>query len=449
MFERKTTLPSWVSDEVNLQEHKSRIYNVLDIKNYLLRKHKVLLRKDFQYKENTFETAKVLLNVLKTILNTHISYCIGNPVSISGNENVVTVFNKIYKKGNYHNIDYMVTKDLYTYGNAFEYPYLDNNGVIRSKIIANEDSFPVYDEDYNYTHFIEYWQDALTSNSTYIIYYPDRVDTYKNSLLVDSKINLSGLPICYIAMDKSAYNHFGDSMMNDLIPIMDKIEELLSCVNDTTKTLLLSPIGVVTGQRIDESIPKEIVGAVLNLEEGATFNYPSLSLDYNNIKMLLNTYIEELYAVAGVPSIIFGQSNAANLSETSLKLLFSSTQNKASQMVYSLKEGMFKRIEYIRKLIKTQGQVFSDDDFDSLDFTFSPSRPVDNKNLMEELEIQYKMGAISRRTIIDISPHTNDTAMEISRIEEEQAALKDNTTDNTLSSNTDKTNTTINNKSGE
>lgn len=449
MLDRKITIPSWVGDEVNLPEHQSRICNVLDIKNYLLRKHKVLLRKDFQYKEDIFETAKVLLNVLKTILNTHISYCIGNPVSISGNENVVTAFNKIYKKGNYHNVDYTITKDLYTYGNAFEYPYLDNNGVIRSKVIANEDSFPVYDDDYNYNHFVEHWQDALTSNSTHIVYYPDRVDTYKNSLLVDSKINLSGLPICYTAMDKSAYNHFGDSMMNDLIPIMDKIEELLSCVDDTTKTLLLSPIGVVTGQRIDESIPKEIVGAVLNLEEGATFNYPSLSLDYNNIKMLLNTYIEEMYAIGCIPSVVFGQSNVANLSETSLKLLFSSTDYKAKQMIYSLKEGMFKRIEYIRKLMKTQGQVFSDDDFDSLDFTFSPSRPVDNKNLMEELKMQYEMGAISRRTIIDISPHTNDTAMEISRIEEESAALKENTTDDVLSSNTDKTNTTINNKSEE
>lgn len=54
-------------------------------------------------------------------------------------------------------------------------------------------------------------------------------------------------------MDKSAYNHFGDSMVNDLIPIVDKIERLLSNMDNTVQTTILSPIGVVTGQRGEET----------------------------------------------------------------------------------------------------------------------------------------------------------------------------------------------------
>lgn len=158
LFRKETTiparipLPSWVNDIVNMPEHKARVLNVIDIKEYLLRKHKVLSRQDFKYKEHTFETAKVMLNTLRTILNTHISYCLGNPVSISGNEKAVSVLNRVYKKGGFNNIDFTVVKGLYTYGNSYEYLYV-KDGVISSKIIANEDAYPVYDEDYNYTHF--------------------------------------------------------------------------------------------------------------------------------------------------------------------------------------------------------------------------------------------------------------------------------------------------------
>ena len=38
--------PLWFADEVNKTEHLKRITNVIDIKQYLLRLHEVLQRKD-------------------------------------------------------------------------------------------------------------------------------------------------------------------------------------------------------------------------------------------------------------------------------------------------------------------------------------------------------------------------------------------------------------------
>lgn len=150
---------------------------------------------------------------------------------------------------------------------------------------------------------------------------------------------------------------------------------------------------------------------------------------------MLDSYLKNLYSIAGIPSIIFSSENASNLSETSLKMLFSQTENMARQMMYCLKDGMYKRTAYIRSLLKTQGILLQDEDSDSIDFTFSPLRPVDNKNLLEELKIQYEMGAISKKTILDLSPHTTDSNMEISRIEEEQSASPTNTKDEILSTN--------------
>ena len=408
----------WFQDEINKTEHMKRISNVIEIKQYLLRLHKVLQRKDFKFKEETYTTAKIVLNTLKSIINFHTSYVVGNPISITGEQEIVKKYNSIYKKGMYTKTDYQIAEDLYTYGNAFEYVYLDD-GVVKSKVIANEDSYPVYDEHENYVAFVEYWEDMENGHKNYIVYTPAMVQVYQDNALINEYANLSGLPIHYASLDKSEYNFFGDSPLNDLIPIMNQIETLLSKLDDAINTLSMNPLGVSMGQRVTDSIPKDICGATLNLEDGGDFKYVTAQMDYQNIKLLLDSLTQQLYAVASVPASVIGQGNIANVSEISLKLLFSQTDNKAKQMIQVLKEGIYKRFEYIRKLLKIQGITFSDNTYDSLDITFSVNRPVDTQSMMMELKTQYDMGAISRQSIIDKSPYTTNTALELQRISDE------------------------------
>ena len=64
---------------------------------------------------------------------------------------------------------------------------MDESGKIKSKIIRNKDSYPVYDSMGNYTKFIEYWKDEDTRVDNYIIYYPDKVEIYQNNNLIDTK----------------------------------------------------------------------------------------------------------------------------------------------------------------------------------------------------------------------------------------------------------------------
>ena len=411
--------PYWFQDAVDSTEHMKRISNVIEIKQYLLRMHKILQRKDFKFKEETYTTAKIVLNTLKSIINFHTSYVVGNPISITGEQEIVKKYNSVYKKGMYTKVDYQIAEDLFTYGNAFEYVYKDGN-VIKSKVIANEDAFPVYDEHENYVAFVEYWQDIENGHKNYIAYTPAMVQVYQDNLLVSEYANLSGLPIHYASLDKSEYNFFGDSALNDLIPIMNQIETLLSKLDDAINTLSMNPLGVSMGQRITDTTPKDICGTVLNLEDGGDFKYATAQMDYQNIKLLLDSLTQQLYAIASVPAAVIGQGNIANVSEISLKLLFSQTDNKAKQMIQVLKEGMYKRFEYIRKLLALDSIAFSDDMFDGLDITFTFNRPIDTNSLINELKTQYDMGAISRQTIIDKSPYTVDTSMEIQRIESEQ-----------------------------
>lgn len=417
----------WFESEIKKNKYTDRISRINMIDEYLRREHKVLSRPNFEFKEKTFETAKIILQTLKSIIKFHVSYICGNPVSLTGDKEFVSYLNKIYKKGNYTKVDLAVTKDLITYGDAFEYVYLDENDNIQSKIIRNKDSYPIYDGNGVYINFVEYWKDEDTREDHYVVYYPDKVEIYENHRLVDTKVNLTGLPIWYSSMDKSKYDKFGDPVILDLIPLMDAIENLLSKLDDAVTTLSLNPLGVVSGQRIDSSIPNNIAGTVLNLEDGSEFKYANANMDRNSVKLELDYIIQQFYACACVPSSILGQSNVANVSETSITMLYQQTDNVARQYIASLMEGFFIRLAYIRKLLELKNIPISDEVFDSVNVSFNVNRPVDNKADMENMKMQYDCGAMSRQTIIDRSPYTTNTALELERIEAERIKAEQDT----------------------
>lgn len=415
----KMTDLTWYQEEIRKSEHMQRINTVVDIDSYLLREHKVLLRPDFEFKEKTFHSAKIVLQALKTIITFHSSYTVGNPVSLTGDKNLVDLMEKVYKKGNFTKRDYEITTDLIKYGNAWEYIYLKDEKIM-SKVLLNEDCYPVYDDKGEYTSFIEYWRDKDSGTEYHTIYYPARVEVYTNNTLVDTRKNLTGLPIHYKSMISSAYTQFGEPFVNDLIPIMDQIENLLSKLDDAVTTLSLNPIAWTSGRMPDEPLNSNIVGACLRLEEGATFQYANAEMDYSNIKLELDSLLQQFYGIACVPSSVLGQSNVANVSEVSLAMLFNSTDNVARQTMYSLKEGFQLRWEYIKKLLELLEVSVPDDQFDTLDCSFTVNRPVDTQSAMEEMKMQRDMGAISVQTIIENSKHTSNTALELDRLKAER-----------------------------
>lgn len=420
----------WFESEIKKNKHVDRISRISSIDEYLRREHAILARPNFEFKGKTFETAKIILQTLKSIIRFHTGYICSNPVSLTGDKELVSFLNKVYKKGSYNKTDMEVAKELVSYADAFEYVYLDDNDIIRSKIIRNKDSYPVYDGHGTYISFIEYWKDEETREDNYVIYYPDRVEVYENQKLVDTKVNLTGLPIWYSAMDKSRYDKFGDPFILDLIPLMDTIENLLSKLDDAVTTLSLNPLGVVSGQRIDSSIPNNIVGTVLNLEDGSDFKYASADMDRDSIKLELDYIIQQFFSVACVPSSILGQSNVSNVSETSITMLYQQTDNFCKQYIASMQEGFAKRLEYIRKLLEIKGITITDEVFDSISVSFNVNRPVDNKSDMENMKMQHECGAMSKQTIIDRSPYTTDTSLELERIEAERIKDEQNASGN-------------------
>lgn len=408
-------------------EHTYRQAQVIKINRHLQREHSVLNRMadKFTFKNKEFIPAAIILQGIKTVINFHTAYLVGNPVTITGTPEAVEFINKVYRKGIYAKTDWKILNELMTYGNAFEYIYLDENNNIKSKVFRNKDSYPIYDENMNYTHFVEYWKSEGENVEHFNIYYPNHVDSYRNGRLISSKVNLTGLPIHYSCMERAKYDQFGDSMILDLIPIQDKIEGLLSKLDDAITTLSLNPLGVIKGNRITETdmVNSNISGAVLNLDVDADFKYANAEMDYNNIKFELNQLYQQFNIVAAIPSSILGQNNIANVSENSMSMVYQLTENRGKQNMNSLLEGFRTRWEYIRKLNSIFGKTISDDDFDSLNVSFNINKPIDTQQHMENMKIQYEMGALSKRTVMEQSPYTTDSAQELQRLEDEGKSI--------------------------
>ncbi|ABR48986.1 phage portal protein, SPP1 [Alkaliphilus metalliredigens QYMF] len=413
----------WFADEVKKAHHLMRVSKVLENKNYIKGIHKVLNREDMEYKGEKYVTRKIVLQTAKTIMNFHSTYLLGKPVSLVGSsEGMVKEFNRIYRQGNFNSTDFKIVDKINKYGDVFEYVYMDG-GKIKSKLINSEDAYPVYSDGNEYIAFIEHY--VIDSISYYTVFTEDKVLKWNNEHgefnKVEEYANVSGLPIHYHNLNDDD-EMFGKSELEDIKGILDEMEDILSKFSDSIYTNSLNPMPVVSGQRIDSTIPADAMGYVLNLEDGADYKVTSTMLDYNSIKLLYDTLKQSLLEVAGMPSIAMGQGNIANVSETSLKMLYQMADVKAMLNERYVREGMNKRFEVIRDMIGRGGMTFGTDDY--VDVEFDYARPINVSDLLDNLGKQHGMGAISGKTVIEKSPLTNNVEQEIGRLREETGDIK-------------------------
>lgn len=317
--------PLWFEDEVKQGYHTSRIAKAYSIMNYLHGEHKVKERKDMEFKGKEFKVKKLILQNTKSICNFHSTYILGNNVSLTGSKKLVSELQNIYNYGKYNSLDFQIADKLVKYGNSYEYIYKDGDR-ITSKLISNECAYPVYSETGEYIAFIEYYTN-LEHISYYYVYSDDSVVLWSNEgsnlHVIDEWSNTSGLPIVYKTLNDWDSRE-GEGLLENIIPVLDEIEDLLSKMGDSIYTLSLSPIAVTEGQETMGSIENnDYVGYNFNFERGGSFKYVNSEMDYNSIKYYLDTIQNHLNQIDYMPSILGGSGNIANVSEVSLKMLYS------------------------------------------------------------------------------------------------------------------------------
>ncbi len=406
----------WFQDEVNNGNHAARISSVIRNRDYLAGKHSVLDREDAQYKGKVFITRKTILNYAKTVIRFHDTYLLGKPVQLScDDENTVKTFNDIYRLGHYDTVDYEVIDRVNKFGDGYEVVYVDN-GTIRSKVLDSACSYPVYDDKGNYIGFIEHWTDVYTAISYYDVYYGSYVEHWTNEggeLQLVSTDTSVGLPIHYHNFNDMDYC-YGTSMLDDIRPILDDLEDIMSKLGDSIYVNVLSPMPVATGQYISSSIPADAVGYCLNLDVG-DMSYLTCSLDYNTIKLYLDNMKQMLNDISCIPSILGSTVSIANVSEISMQILLMMANLNADENKKWLNTGFSERFKQFQKILAMQGISVDSD----VSVIYNVSMPVESTQMIANLKALQEMGAISRETIMEKSDLVSDVDVEKKRLASE------------------------------
>ena len=415
--------PRWFEEEVNRGNHAERISEVINNRDYLSGRHKVLLRQDSQYKGKQLIVNKTVINYAKTVIKFHNSYLLGKPVQLScSDEATLKTFSDIYRLGQYATVDYEIIDRVNKFGDAYEAIYVDN-GVIKSKVLDNACSYPVYDDIGDYISFIEYWTDAYTAISFWNVYYPTYVEHWDNEggeLRLVSTDRSVGLPIHYHNFNDEDYN-FGVALLNDIRPIMDALEDTMAKMSDSIYVNVLNPMPVAIGQRIESSIPSDAVGFVMNLDVG-DFKYANCSLDYNSIKLYLDNMKQFLNDVACMPSVLGSSTNIANISEVSMQILLMMANVYADENKKWLNIGFKERFDMFKKILAMQGIKVDGD----VEVIYNVSMPVASTEMIANLKALQEMGAISRETIMEKTEYVSDVDAEKKRLSGENVADETN-----------------------
>lgn len=415
--------PRWFEEEVNQGNHAERISEVINNRDYLSGRHKVLLRQDSQYKGKQLIVNKTIINYAKTVIKFHNTYLLGKPVQLScSDENTLKTFSDIYRLGQYSTVDYEIIDRVNKFGDAYEAVYVDN-GVIKSKVLDNACSYPVYDDIGEYISFIEYWTDAYTNISFWNVYYPTYVEHWDNEggeLRLVSTDKSVGLPIHYHNFNDEDYN-FGVALLDDIRPIMDALEDTMAKMSDSIYVNVLNPMPVAIGQRIESSIPSDAVGFVMNLDVG-DFKYANCSLDYNSIKLYLDNMKQFLNDVACMPSVLGSSTNIANISEVSMQILLMMANVYADENKKWLNIGFQERFDMFKKILDMQGISVNGD----VEVIYNVSMPVASTEMIANLKALQEMGAISKETIMEKTEYVSDVDAEKKRLEGEDVEKPNN-----------------------
>ncbi|MGN7168467.1 phage portal protein [Paenibacillus cellulositrophicus] len=419
----------WFVDYVNEVHNQLRVMNVLDVKEYLAGSHAINTRPNEMFNGKEFVPRRIVLQYAKRLLEFGTAYLIGNKVTLTGNEKVVEAVKAVYKNG-YDKIDFDLVHNVNRYGNAYEYVFV-KDGKITSKLIDAADSFPVIDAENDYIAFVESY--TINNVTFYNVYYPERVEKYTNAggelRLKGSYDNLTGLPVIY-RNDNPVNDVFGRSDLEDYMSILDSMEDLISKSTDAFYKYITG-IPIVKGQQLKgDGLPTEVLGGGLVLDSDADFMFAQNKFDHAAFETLYKHLMTSLLDISSVPGVVIGKVDISNLSEVSIKLLFSLSNLKAMIGEKYIKDGMKQRHEKIRRLLEIQGTKFTDEEWETLDVVFQYAMPQSEKDVIDNLTKLKEMGAISIESILGHSPYTTDVNSEMVRLSSEETKSSESSKQN-------------------
>lgn len=415
----------WFVEEVGKISNQERVQEVKEIRDYLDGNHKIKNKPNYKYNGEVFEPKKIVLSTASTLLDFQRQHLLHHPVTLTGNEKVTAEVGRISKAGKYERLNRKILHKVLTDGEVYEYVYRDGSK-IKSKLIDAMSGHPVYNRENELVALIEHY--VYDNVSYYNVFKDTVVEQYR----VDGRkvegiaryANLSGLPIVYKS-ENEVSKVKGRSQLKSWIPLLDAQEDLLSKYSDAILKFI-APIPVISGNQLkQQGLPSEIIGAGLLLDDGGELNMVGNKLDYQSFTTVYNGLTEALLDISCTPSIAMNKSSVANVSESSIKLLFSLSNTRASLNQQFMEDGFEQRFQRFRELLKYDGVTFTDDEYDTLDVEFTYNIPSNNNDILVNLKALRELGAISMESLLEKAPYINDVAVEAQRLQREGNSVTD------------------------
>ena len=171
------------------------------------------------------------------------------------------------------------------------------------------------------------------------------------------------------------------------------------------------------GQQLKgDGLNQNVVGGGLVLDDNSDFKLVSNQLNHEAFNTIYSTLKQELINIASIPSVSLNIADVSNLSETSMKILYQLADIKASINEKYLRDGLEERFEKILLVLAKKGKQFDEEETYSLDIVFHYARPVNEKDVIENLVALSEINAISRETVMDIAPFITNSKTELERI---------------------------------
>lgn len=407
-----------ILEELNSMANQQRLYEVEQKKDYLMGFHRIKNLPTFQWNGSLIEPRKIVLQTAKTLIQQQSQFLLRHPVVLTGSERMVDELSKVNRSANFNSKNKIILDNLLKFGCCSELLFINKEGMIDSKVIPADQGFPIWN---HHNEMIGFVQSFRHDSITYMtLFTEDIVYEYSNEggnlHLVSSSPNLGGLPIYYKTHSEYSDTE-GRSILDDIIPIIDDLEMLIS--RQAQATLLYSQgIPILKGQRLQNSgIPQDVIGGGLLLDYDAEFTFASNPIATEAFESTYDKLMTALMDVSGVPSVALSKFEISNISETSIRMLHSLSEIKGHENEAYMREGLLQRYDRVCRMLSYKSIEIGSDDL-SLIFTYN--YPQNESERIDNILKLKNANAVSMETLLENSPYTaGSVAQEVERMKME------------------------------
>lgn len=145
-----------------------------------------------------------------------------------------------------------LTRNLLIFGTAYELYYINANGEFCSRILNPTNAIVLTDTDDVPQMFVHFYKHKYEDNNYYDVYYPDKIEIYKDGVLIGEKTHLfNGVPVsvCTIGTEQTIFSKI--KTLNDSLNSI--MSDQLNTISDYRTAYLL-----ISGCDVDENTTKDL-----------------------------------------------------------------------------------------------------------------------------------------------------------------------------------------------